>query len=319
MEWAIFFAVAGALIALDLFGFERKAHEPGFRESILKTGLYVAVALAFGAWVWVSRGADAGLQYYTGYALELSLSFDNVFVISLILGALSIPVEHRARVLFLGIMGAIVLRGIFIGLGAAIVSQFHWVLLLFAAFLVFTGVKLLWEAITGDGEDEYDIEANRTLKVMRRMSIPLTKNLHGKRLFVKGVDDGKMYATPLFVAIVLVEVADLVFAVDSIPAIFAITTDPYIVFTSNIFAIVGLRSLFFVLQAMVHRFAYLGIALSVVLIFIGAKVLAHELLHFELSTIASLGIVLGILAAGIFGSLFAPAVDDKPEEAHKHE
>lgn len=310
MEWAIFFAVAGGLIALDLWGFGRKAHAPGLRESLLKTAFYVAVALGFGAWIWVERGSTAGMQYITGYALELSLSFDNVFVISLILGALAIPPAYRERVLFLGIMGAIVFRGLFISAGAAIVSQFHWVLVLFAIFLVFTGLKMLWDAVRSSDDDEgYDLGKNRTYALVQRF-VPITTQFEGRRLFIKAhvYRDGKsirttMAATPIFVAICLVEVADVVFAVDSIPAIFAITTDPYIIFTSNIFAIVGLRSLFFVLEAMVNRFHLLSIALSTVLVFIGLKVLAGEFLHLHMPVEFSLGIVLSMLALGIFASL----------------
>lgn len=302
-EWVIFAVVAGGLVLLDLFGFDRKSHEPSFRESLLKTALYVSISIAFGAWLWISKGHDKGLEFFTGYALEMSLSFDNVFVISLILGGLAIPTQYRAKVLFLGIVGAVVLRGVFIGLGAAIVSQFHWVLIGFAAFLVFTGIKML---LSKESEDDFDIEKNRTLKLIRRF-FPVTKRLHGSKLFYQGI------ATPLMVAIVLVEVADVVFAVDSIPAIFAITTDPYIVFTSNILAIVGLRSLFFVLQAMVHRFQYLGTALSAVLVFIGAKVLVAEFLDFHLSTPISLGIVLSILAGGILISLATTGKKDGQE------
>lgn len=310
MEWAIFFAIAGGLIALDLWGFGRKAHAPGLSESLIKTAFYVAVALAFGAWIWVDRGATAGMQYITGYALELSLSFDNVFIISLILGALAIPPAYRERVLFLGIMGAIVFRGLFISAGAAIVSQFHWVLVLFAVFLVFTGLKMLWDAVQDGGEDEgYDLGKNRTYRLLQRF-LPITLRFDGRKLFIREpiYRDGKairtsIIATPIFVAICLVEVADVVFAVDSIPAIFAITTDPYIIFTSNIFAIVGLRSLFFVLEAMVNRFHLLSIALSTVLVFIGLKVLAAEFLHLHMPVEFSLGIVLSMLALGIFASL----------------
>lgn len=293
MDWAIFFGIAAILVTIDLWGFEREAHEPSLLESSLKTVFVVLVACSFGLWLIVERGADAGLQFFTGYVLESSLSFDNVFVISLILGALSIPKAYRSFVLFCGIAGAMVLRGAFIGAGASLVSQFHWVLWGFAAFLIYTGVKML---VSGEDEGEYDIESNRTLRLLRHY-LPITKVLHGKALFWKGV------MTPLMVAIILVEVADVVFAVDSIPAIFAVTTDPFIIFTSNIFAIVGLRSLFFVLEALVKQFLYLETALSAVLVFIGARVLAGDFLHIDIPTPVSLGIVLAILCAGVIASL----------------
>lgn len=307
-HWIAFFVIAFTLIALDLFVFDRKAHEPSFRESLAKTALYVAVALGFGGYIMLTMGHDLGLQYFTGYALEMSLSFDNVFVISLIFGALAIPPAYRARVLFWGIIGAMVMRGIFIGLGAVIVSQFHWVLTLFAAFLLYTGIKLLIEHFKGDDDDEeYDPDQTRTVRLLKHF-LPIG-GLNGEKFFdhQRVIDKEVAYktvATPLFVALCLVEVTDLIFAVDSIPATFAITTDPFIVFTSNIFAIVGLRSLFFVLQAMVKRFTYLTPALSIVLVFIGAKVLAAEFLHIHISIPLSLGIVLGILALGIVTSLF---------------
>lgn len=304
-HWIIFFAIAFSLIALDLFVFDRKAHEPSFKESVAKTSLYVAVALGFGVWITMTMGTELGLQYFTGYALEMSLSFDNVFVISLIFTALAIPPAHRARVLFWGILGAMIMRGIFIGLGATIVAQFHWVLAVFALFLLWTGAKMLIDHFKGgDDDEEYDPEQTRTVKLLRRF-LPIV-GMNGSRFFSTQwtKETGKTWgATPLFVALVLVEVTDLIFAVDSIPATFAITTDPFIVFTSNIFAIVGLRSLFFVLQAMVKRFQYLTPALSIVLVFIGAKVLAAEFLHWHMPVTVSLGIVLGILASGIVGSL----------------
>lgn len=292
IDWAIFFGIASVLVFTDLLYFDRKLHQPGFFESAAKTAFYVIVAIAFGGWVWLTRGAEHGMQFFTGYMLEMSLSFDNVFVISLIFGALSIPRVHRSRVLFIGILSAIVLRGIFILSGAALVANFHWILNFFAAFLIFTGIKML---VSGE-QEEVDIEKNRILRFLRRY-VPLTENFHGKKFFTLGK------ATPLFVALVMVEITDVIFAVDSIPATFAVTTDPFIVFTSNIFAIVGLRSLFFVLEAMVHRFQYLGTALSVVLVFIGVKVLAAEFLAFHISTAVSLGIVLSMLLAGIVISL----------------
>jgi tellurite resistance protein TerC len=317
VDWLLFAALIIGIVAADLHWFG--GDQPPLKTSSIKTAVYVLVALAYGAWIAWGHGYQAALQFYTGYSLEMSLSFDNVFVISLILGALAIPAQYRGRVLFYGIIGAVVLRGIFIGLGAAIVGQFHWVLVGFAGFLLFTGIRMLFD---GEDEGEYDIESNKTLRLLRRF-VPIATYVPERFFFVPNatiefrgkVVDVRWAATPLFVALVLVEVADVVFAVDSIPATFAITTDPLLVFTSNIFAIVGLRSLFFVLEAAVHRFKYLTPALSIVLVFIGAKVLIEEFTPIELPIPVSLGIVLGILASGIVVSLLRTKTDGKTSDA----
>ncbi|OYW25366.1 MAG: hypothetical protein B7Z44_19085, partial [Caulobacter sp. 12-67-6] len=245
----------------------------------------------------------AGVEYLTGFVIEKSLAIDNVFVIALIFGFFAIPPALQHRVLFWGVLGVIVLRAIMIGVGAALVSQFGWVLYIFAAFLILTGVKMLFA-----GDKPLDLNTNPALKWLRRV-MPVSDKLHGDRFFVQGVDPrtGKVarLATPLFLALVLVELADLVFAVDSVPAIFAITTDPYIVYTSNIMAILGLRALYFALAAVLHRFAYLKQALAVLLVFIGGKIFIADALGWEKFPAAlSLSITFAILAAGVGWSLW---------------
>ncbi|PHY12512.1 hypothetical protein CSW58_12115 [Caulobacter sp. B11] len=281
----------------------RKTREIGVRESLLMSLVYISLGLGFGGLVWMQLGATAGVEYLTGFVIEKSLAIDNVFVIALIFGFFAIPPALQHRVLFWGVLGVIVLRAIMIGVGAALVSQFGWVLYIFAAFLILTGVKMLFA-----GDKPLDLNNNTALKWLRR-ALPISNRLEGDRFFVPGVDPrtGKAarLATPLFQALVLVELADLVFAVDSVPAIFAITTDPYIVYTSNIMAILGLRALYFALAAVLHRFAYLKQALAVLLVFIGGKIFIADALGWEkFPASLSLSITFVILAAGVGWSLW---------------
>lgn len=293
-DWLIFAAVFAALVLADLWGSAGRP-PPSLRMSIGKTIICLAVAGCFAAFVWMERGHENGLQFIAGYALEVSLSFDNVFIMSLIMTAMAVPVTQRARLLLCGIGGAILLRGLFIGAGSAIVSEFRWALIGFAVFLIYTGGKML---ISSGDDDPPDVENSRTLRLLRRF-LPITPEFHGGRFFFHGS------ITPLFAALVLVELADIMFAVDSIPAIFAVTTDPFVVFTSNMFAVASLRSLFFVLEAMVERFSKLSTALAVVLIFIGAKVIYAEVFGEIIPLPLALGGVLAILAGGIGWSLIA--------------
>jgi tellurite resistance protein TerC len=303
--WAGFLAVVLFLLVLDLGVLHRKAHAIGIRESLMLAGFYISLGLVFGGWIWLqpALGPEKAYEYWTGFVIEYSLSMDNVFVIALILGSFAIPRERQHRVLFWGILGVIVLRGIMITLGAAAVERFHWVLYVFAAFLIYTGVKLF---LTKDQEGS--LEDNVILR-MARKRMRVTDKIHGDRFFVREPDakTGKivLHATPLFVALVFVEFADVLFAVDSVPAVFLITTDPFIVYTSNIFAILGLRSLFFALSALMERFAYLKYALSVLLVFIGSKVFVVELLGLEkFPPAVSLSATIGILAAGFIFSIW---------------
>jgi tellurite resistance protein TerC len=250
--WMAFAGIVVALLAFDLGILHKDDHEISARESFLLYAGYVAIALGFGAWVWWSRGAQSGLEFYTGYVIEQSLAMDNIFVIATIFGYFAVPRAYQHRVLFWGILGAIFMRAIMIGLGAALVTEFNWILYLFGAFLVFTGIKMYI------GTDEAtDFDNNPVLKYLRK-HFRITSELHGHDFTVKKPDPktGKMvtWLTPLAVALVLVEFVDLIFAVDSVPAIFAVTLDPFIVYTSNIFAILGLRSLYFALAAAMHRF-----------------------------------------------------------------
>jgi tellurite resistance protein TerC len=298
--WLLFLGIVSALLAFDLGVLHRKSREIPAGESLLLSAAYILVALIFGAWVW-TLGAESGVAYLTGFFVEKTLALDNVFVISLIFATLAIPPHLQHRVLFYGILGVIVLRAIMIGLGAALVSQFAWVLFIFGAFLIATGVKLL---IVADKPSAW--VDNRMMRFLhRRMRV--TKELHGEAFFAQlpNPAGGRplLYATPLFVGLVLIEFADLIFAVDSVPAIFAITTDPYIVYTSNIFAILGLRALYFALAASVHRFRYLKYALSLVLIFIGAKIFWNQLFG-KLDPLISLGVTVSLLAGGVLYSMW---------------
>jgi tellurite resistance protein TerC len=300
--WLAFLAIVLVLLVLDLGVLHKKNEEIGVSQSLWMSAFYIGIALAYGGWIWWQLGQTSAIQYYTGFFIEKTLALDNIFVISLIFTYFAIPRKYQHRVLFWGILGVIVLRGIMIALGATLVSQFDWVMYIFGGFLLLTGIKMLMEA---GKETETDISQNPVLKFMRRR-MRVTNELHGEKFFVKQPDSktGKLvrYATPLFLALVLVEFADLIFAVDSVPAIFAITTDPFIVYTSNIFAILGLRALYFALAAMIHRFKYLKYSLSIVLIFIGAKVFYNQFFG-KMDPILSLSITLGILVSGIVYSL----------------
>jgi tellurite resistance protein TerC len=301
--WLSFIAIVLTLLAFDLGVLHRKAHIIKVGESMLLSALYVGLGLAFGAWVWWYLGPQSGMEYLTGFVIEKTLAMDNVFVIAMIFSYFAIPQLYQHRVLFWGILGVIVLRAIMIGIGAPIVENFSWVLYIFAVFLILTGVKMLWV-----GDKQTDISQNPVLLWMRRR-LNVTNELHGEKFFVKQRDPktGKLvsFMTPLFLALILIEIADLIFAVDSVPAIFLITTDPFIVYTSNIFAILGLRALYFALAAMVQRFRYLKYALSILLIFIGSKIFIAWGLGWEkFPPELGLGITVAILATGILVSLW---------------
>ncbi|MEZ5670495.1 MAG: TerC family protein [Alphaproteobacteria bacterium] len=302
-SWLAFFCVILALLVFDLGILHRKPKEIGVRESLKLSAFYVGIGVAFAGWVWHHLGPDPAVQYLTGFVVEWSLALDNVFVIATIFAYFGIPRAYQHRVLVWGILGVVVLRAIMIGAGVAAVHEFDWVLQVFAAFLVLTGLKMLLTA-----DKEYDVASNPILRLMRRR-LRVTEQLHEDRFLVRQPDprSGRVvtFATPLLLALVLVEIADIIFAVDSIPAIFAITTDPYIVYTSNIFAVLGLRALFFALSAMMHRFALLKYALAVVLVFIGGKILAADLLDIgKMPAMLSLAITLAILGAGLVASLW---------------
>lgn len=304
--WLGFLGIVVALLAFDLGVLHRDGHEIEVRESLLLSGFYIALGLAFGGFVWWQLGAQSGVEYLTGFVVEKSLAMDNVFVIAMIFGYLAIPRHLQHRVLFWGILGVIVLRAIMIGFGATLVSEFGWILYIFAAFLIFTGIRMLMS-----GHEETDLSQNPVLLFMKRR-FRVTESLQGDRFFVHQLDPrtGRVerYMTPLFLALVMIEIADVIFAVDSVPAIFAITTDPYIVYTSNIFAILGLRALYFALAAVIHRFAYLKQALAILLVFIGSKIFVADFLGWEKFPAEwSLGVTAVILASGVFYSLWKTA------------
>lgn len=300
--WLAFFAVVGMLLAFDLGVLHKGNKEIGVRESLMLSAFYIAMGLAFAGFVWMQLGDQAAVEYVTGFIVEKSLAMDNVFVIAMIFGALAIPREHQHRVLFWGVLGVIVLRALMIGVGAALVTQFSWVLYIFAIFLLLTGIRMLF----AHGEKAF---SENPLYRWLRGHLNMTDALHGQRFFVRqpSARPGKteVLMTPLFFALLMIEIADIIFAVDSVPAIFAITTDTYIVYTSNIFAILGLRALYFALAAVLHRFAYLKQALALLLIFIGGKIFVADLFGLEKFPAEwSLGVTFAILSVGILYSLW---------------
>lgn len=299
--WLLFLGIVITLLVFDLGVLHRKSREIGVRESVILSGAYMAIAFAFGGWIWFEMGQERAMEFFTGYVIEWSLAVDNIFVIALIFGFFAIPREYQYRVLFWGILGVIVFRAILIGVGAALVSEFSWILYVFGAFLLFTGVKMLVR-----GETQTDLSKNPLLLYLRR-HMRVTDTLEGQNFFVRRPDPNRagktlLYATPLFLCLMLVEGADLVFAVDSVPAIFAVTTDTYIVYTSNIFAILGLRALYFALAAAIHRFRYLEKALALILIFIGAKIFLVNIVG-KIPPEISLSVTVSLLAGGVIVSL----------------
>jgi len=300
--WVGFIAFVLTMLSLDLGVFHRTPHAVSAREAAIWTAVWVALALVFAGGLYYFYGHKPALTFLTGYVVEESLSVDNIFVIVLIFEYFRVPAMCQHRVLFYGILGALVMRGLFIGLGAVLIARFHWILYIFGAMLVVTGVRM---AIKRD--DEFKGDENPVVKFVRRF-VPISHDFHGKHFFT--IENGKRLATPLLLVLVLVEVTDLVFAIDSIPAIFGVTRDPFIVFTSNIFAVLGLRSLYFLLAAVVTRFYLLKYALAAILTFVGVKMLGEH--WFELGIAWSLGIILGLLAIAIAASLLWPK---RPEEA----
>lgn len=299
--WISFGVAVVVLLAADLFWFNRKNEEPHFWHTLWICIAYIAAALAFGAFVWIEDGADKGMDYFTGYLLEKSLSMDNIFVMSMIFSALGVPRIYQHRVLFWGILGALIMRGILIGVGDALVIRFHWILYLFSAFLIYTGFKMLFT----EEEEQGNIKDTKIYKMLAK-HFHVTHEIRGEHFFVK--ENGKHYITPLFFALLIIELMDVVFALDSIPAIFLVTTDVYVVYTSNIFAILGLRALYFLLAAIISKFAYLKPAISIILIFIGVKIFLPKF-GITVQEWQSLAVTLGLLTGGILLSLIK-----KPKE-----
>ena len=308
--WVVFGAVVLVLLAVDLGVFNRKAHAVGMREAARWSVLMVVLAMAFNFGILHFAGRRPALEFLTGYLIELALSVDNIFVFVLLFTYFRVPPRHQHRVLFWGILGALVMRGVMIAAGAYLITRFHWVIYVFGAFLVFTGIRMALQK-----EIEIEPEANPVLRLMRRI-LPVSPDYDGQHFFTRVAGPGgalRKAATPLLVVLILVETTDLIFAVDSIPAVFAVTRDPFIVYTSNVFAILGLRSMYFLLAGVVDKFRFLKLGLSAVLVFIGAKMLATYF-HLEVPVALSLGVVGGLLALSVIASLVFP---EKPDaEGH---
>jgi tellurite resistance protein TerC len=298
--WIAFNVFVVAMLAIDLFVFHREAHEVRAREAAAWSLVWIALAVLFGAGVYRFMGREAGLEYFAGYLIEKALSVDNIFVFVLIFSFFRVPAQYQHRVLFWGILGALVMRGAMIAAGAYLIQHFHWIIYVFGAFLVFTGIRMATHT-----EHGFDPESNFAIRLVRRL-MPVTSEYQGQAFFVReGAARGsRLAATPLFVVLVLVETTDLIFAVDSIPAIFAITQDPFIVYSSNVFAILGLRALYFLLADVIHRFHYLKIGLSVVLVFVGLKMLAADL--YKVPVGVSLGVIVLVLGLSTAASLWWP-------------
>ena len=294
--WVGFIAFVLTMLALDLGVFNRKPHVVLPKEALSWTAVWVGLALLFAAGLAYFVNPQIALTFLTGYLIEESLSVDNIFVIVLIFQYFAVPAQYQHRVLFWGILGALVMRGLFIGLGAALLARFEWIIYIFGALLVITGVRMAMKQ-----DEEFDGEQNPVVKFVRRF-MPVTADYRGKHFFT--MENGRRYATPLFLVLVLVEATDLIFAIDSIPAIFGITRDPFIVFTSNIFAIMGLRSLFFLLAHVVTKFHLLKYGLAIILTFVGVKMMIEHWVHIPI--LLSLGVVLGVLALSIVASLIWP-------------
>jgi tellurite resistance protein TerC len=306
--WVGFNAFVLGMLAIDLGVFHRSAHEVSVKEAAIWSAVWVTLALGFNYGIYHFMGPQAGLEFLTGYLIEKALSVDNIFVIVLIFSYFQVPPRYQHRVLFWGILGALLMRGVMIAAGAVLIERFHWIIYVFGAFLVFTGIRMALQ-------EEHDIEpdSNPVIRLVRRF-VPVTPVYHGQNFFVREatVAGGALrrVATPLFVVLVLVETTDLIFAVDSIPAIFAVTTDPFLVYTSNVFAILGLRSLYFLLAGVIHRFHYLKLGLAVVLVFVGAKMLLVDVYK------VPIGISLGVIALVLTTSVVASLVFPRQAEEH---
>ncbi len=307
--WVGFNAAVLAILALDLGVLHKKSERVGLKEAGIWSAVWVTLSLCFAFGIYRTMGKQPGLEFLTGYLIEYALSVDNIFVFVLIFSYFKVPEKYQHRVLFWGIIGALLLRGAMIGMGAALVQRFEWILYVFGAFLVFTGLKMLFQK----EESEYNPEKDPVFRIVRKV-YPVTSEYHGENFFVEQpeVKSGKIrkHATPLFVVLIVLNTTDIVFATDSIPAIFAVTRDPFIIYTSNICAVLGLRALYFLLAGIIDKFRYLKTGLSLVLLFIGMKMLLEHWFHLPIS--ASLGVVGVILVSSIFASLLRPQSVDTP-------
>jgi len=301
--WAATLGGIAAMLALDLLVLHRDAHEVSMREAALTSAMWVALGVLFGVGVWVVAGGERAGEYFAGYVIEKSLSVDNIFVFALIFGYFAVPAKYQHRVLFWGVVGALVMRAGFIAAGATLLDRFSWTVYVFGAFLLLTGVRM---ARQRDGH--VDPARNPLLRLLRRR-VPITDEYEGQRFFVRRA--GRVLATPMLAVLLVVETTDVVFAVDSIPAIFAVTHEPFLVFTSNAFAILGLRALYFLLAGAITRFAYLKVGLAAVLAFVGVKLLLTHVVHLPIWL--SLGVIAGILGTALVASLVRPPTSAEHE------
>ena len=304
--WLAFNAGVIALLAIDLGVFNRKAHAPSVREAAIWSATWISLSMIFAAGIFVFGGSEPGLAFITGYLIEYSLSVDNIFVFVLIFGFFAVPAQYQHRVLFWGILGALIMRGIMIGAGSALLHEFHWVIYIFGGILILSGVRMATQ-----GEHTIEMEKNIAVRIFRRF-FRVTSDFREQRFFVR--EDGLLYATPLVLVLLVVETTDVIFAVDSIPAIFSVTEDPFLVYTSNVCAILGLRSLYFLLAGVVDKFHYLKPALSLILIWVGTKMLISEV--YKVPTTLSLAIIAGVLACAVAASLLLPVSRKHLEEEH---
>ena len=300
--WVIFNLFVLAMLALDLGVFHRRSHRIGIKEALVWSGVWIALALLFNLGIYYWRGPDAALEFLAGYLIEKALSVDNIFVFLLIFSYFRTPARHQHRVLFWGVLGAFIMRAIFIFAGVSLIERFHWVIYIFGALLILTGARM------ATGKDkEIRPEKNPTLKLFRRL-MPVTDDYQEGKFFIKQAGEegrrGHYFATPLFIVLLMIETTDVIFAVDSIPAILAITLDPFIVYTSNVFAILGLRALYFALAGVMGLFQYLHYGLSAILIFVGAKMLLTD--FYEIPVGVALGVVAGILVFSVIASMVSP-------------
>jgi tellurite resistance protein TerC len=312
METSIWFYVGFTtlvlmMLALDLGVFHREAHVVKPREAGMWVAVWMSLGFTFAVIVYFWRGSEQALLFVTGYLVELSLSVDNIFVIVMIFSYFAVPPKYQHRVLFWGILGALIMRGVFIGMGAFLIRQFSWIMYVFGAFLIFTGIKMALQQ-----EEEFDAEKNPVMRAARRF-LRVTSRYHGQKFFTR--ENGVRVATPLLLVLVMVEFTDLVFAVDSIPAIFAVTTDTFLVYTSNVFAILGLRSMYFLLSGIVHKFVYLKYGLAVILTFVGVKMVIVDFYH--VPVVASLAVIVLTLAVTVIASLkFPPPAEETGVRPH---
>jgi tellurite resistance protein TerC len=303
--WIAFLSFIAGMLAIDLLVFQREAHAVSMREAGIWSAVWIALGLTFGAIVWLWQGPEAGGEYLAGYLIEKSLSVDNIFVFALVFGYFAVPAAYQHRVLFWGVFGALVFRAIFLAAGASLLDQFHWMIYVFGAFLVITGIRM-----ARSNDEHVDPGKNPVLRAFRRF-VPLTDELRGERFFVK--ESGRRLATPLLAVLVVVETTDIIFAIDSIPAIFAVTTDTFLVFTSNAFAILGLRALYFLLAGMIGRFTYLKVGLAAVLAFVGVKMLISEV--YKIPIWLSLTVIATAIAGSVIVSL--RRAPDEPAASHE--